>query len=272
MKLNIFTYGIILCLSLNSIAQTKLNFNYYCSTSVLDKTNVSVWLQFPNSKIEILNDTVKKFENTINISSKKTDIILSVEFKNKTINKEVLNYPFSLGGNEKDIEINVEFSNNTFDKKKRQSGSIEVIKYYEPNQNIEIQYLPKIKGDEYFKAPFLKLKNNSGDTIYGQYLNGYFWGSISFLIDSVWSRDYFGMLDYNFAGGSPLFPDSTTIAQVGSFGWRNELPKAHHKYTLLYTTDKNTSGGKLRYLEKDNFVWWAETKRYYRLIYEFDVE
>ncbi|MDD3724651.1 MAG: hypothetical protein PHV83_03880 [Bacteroidales bacterium] len=75
-----------------------------------------------------------------------------------------------------------------------------------------------------------------------------------------------------FTYGIILCLSLNSIAQVGSFGWRNELPKAHHKYTLLYTTDKNTSGGKLRYLEKDNFVWWAETKRYYRLIYEFDVE
>ena len=194
--------------------------------------------------------------------------------ENKTIKKETLNYPFSLVGNETDIEINVSFykQSHSFDKKGRQNGRVEIIKYYEPNHNLEIQYLPKMKGDEYYKAPFFMLKNNSNDTIYGRYIKGYFWGSISFLVDSVWSRDYFGQLDYNFSGGSPLFPDSVTVAWVGSFGWRNELPKNRYKYTLLYATDKKISSGVRKYLEKDNFVWWADTKKYYRLIYEFDVE
>jgi mRNA-degrading endonuclease RelE of RelBE toxin-antitoxin system len=35
-------------------------------------------------------------------------------------------------------------------------------------------------------------------------------------------------------------------------------------------TDKNIEEKKL--LEKNNFIWRAEIKKYYRLIYEFDVE
>jgi len=274
MKLKILICNVLLFFSLNSIAQTKLKFTYDCSTSVLVKTQVSVCLKDSNNQIELLNDTVRKFENSLTILSKATDYILSVEFKNKTIGKETLDYPFSLVGNETDIAIDVRFYDkyDWFDKKKSKDNChIEVIKYYISN-NIEIQYLPKMKGDEYYKAPFFMLKNNSRDTIYGQYIKNYFWGSISFLLDSVWSRDYFGMLDYNFGGGSPLFPDSLSVAWVGSFGWRNELPKNRYKYTLLYTTDKNKSTGVRQYLEKDNFVWWADTKKYYRLIYEFDVE
>ena len=270
--LKIFIYSILFSFSLSSVAQTKLKFNYKCSSSILEKTRISVFLKSSTDKIEILNDTVRKFENSLNIPSKENDYILSVKFENKTIEKETLNYAFTLVGNETDIEINIDYFKSDFDKRKRQSGSVEVIQYYEPNHNIDIQFLPKMKGNEYFKSPYFMLKNNSNDTIYGQYLSGYFWGSISFLVDSVWSRDFFGMLDYNFEGGSPLFPDSTTIALVGSFGWRNELPKTRYKYTLLYTTDKNISRGVRQYLEKDNFIWWADTKKYYRLIYEFNVE
>lgn len=272
MKLKVLIYSILFLFSLNCIAQTKLKFNYDCYSSVIEDTRVSVFLKSSTNEIEILNDTVRKFENSLNIPSKEEDYILFVEFENKTIEKEALNYPFSLVGNETDIGINIRFSTSNFDQKKRQSGSVEVIQYYESNHNIEIQYLPKEKGNEYYKGPFFMLKNNSNDTIYGQYIKGYFWGSISFLADSVWSRDYFGRLDYNFAGGSPLFPDSLTVAWVGSFGWHNELPKNRYKYTLLYTTDKNTSSGVRQHLEKDNFIWWADTKKYYRLIYEFDVK
>lgn len=274
MKLKILICCVLFSFSLNCIAQTELKFKYECSSSVLEEIRVSVFLKSSTDEIEFINDTVRKAENNLNISLKEGDYILFVEFENKTIRKEILNYPFSLVGNETDIEINVRFwkQSSSLDKKKRDNGSIEIIKYYEPNHNIEIEYLPKMEGDEYYKAPFFMLKNNSTDTIYGRYIKNYFWGSISFLADSIWSRDYFGQLDYNFAGGSPLLPDSAGIAWVGSFGWRNELPKRCYKYTLLYTTDKNISSGVRQYVEKDNFVWWADTKKYYRLIYEFKVD
>ena len=271
MKLKFFICCILFSFSLSSIAQTKLNFKYDCSNSVLERTQVSVFIESSNNKMELLNnDTIREFENTLNISPKETDYTLFVEFENKTIGKETLIYPFVLVGNETDIEINVRFFNNDiYDKKKRENVRIEVIKYYESNHNIELQYLPEMKGEDY-QAPFFKLKNNSKDTIYGQYLQNYFWGSISFLIDTIWSRNYFGTLDMNFEGGSPLFPNSEKIAWVGSFGWRNDLPKLHYKYTLLYTTNKSMSNWVKQ--EKDKFVWRAGTKNYYRLIYEFDVE
>ena len=268
--LKILICYILLFFSLSSIAQTKLNFKYDCSDFV-ETTRVSVYLKYSDNKIELLNDTIRKFENRLSIPTNEMDYILSVEFENKTIGKEVLGYPFTLVGSETDIEVNVQFLRS--DWLKKESGSIEVIKYYVPNHNLEIQYLPKEKGDEYFKAPFFMLRNNSNDTIYGQYHPNYFWGSIGFLVDSIWSHDFFGMLDMNFEGSSPLFPDSVSIAWVGSFGWRNELPKKRYKYTLLYTTDRKSVGGGVRkHLEKNNFVGWADIKKYYRLIYEFDVE
>jgi hypothetical protein len=221
--------------------------------------------------MELFNDTVRIFEKNIESFLSENEYILSVEI----IGKETLDYPFTLLGNETDIEINVNF-NAKYDlfseHKSKENGRVEILKYYNFIHNLDIQYLPNLKGSEYYKSPFFSLKNNSNDTIYGEHLTGYFWGSISFLKDSVWSNDYFGMLDYNFAGALPLFPDSVTITQVGSFGWRNDLPKNHYKYTLLYTTDKNISRGAKRYLETDNFVWWARTTKYYRLMYEFDIE
>lgn len=267
--------------SFKSFTQTTLIFKYDCSSSV-EVTQISVYLNYSNNKIELLNDTIRKFENSLSVPAEETDYILSVEFEYKTKSenskskkktkdysfKEKLDYPFTLIGNETYIEINARFFRNDWEKK--ESGRIDIIKYYPANHNLDIKYLSEMKGDEFYKAPFFMLKNNSSDTIYGQYHPNYFWGTISFLEDSVWSRDYFGGLDYNFGGRSPLFPDSVTLAWVGSFGWQNELPKRHYKYTLLYMTDKNIEEKKL--LEKNNFIWRAEIKKYYRLIYEFDVE
>lgn len=270
MKVRTLLSTILITFCLNCIAQIKLNFNY--SSYAKEVNRVYVVLKSPTNEIEILNDTVRKFEDTLDIPSKTENYILSLKFENKTIGKEEFKYTFSTHGNETDIEINLRTSKNNFDKKEKQSGNIEIVKYYEPKHNLEIQYLPKLKGDEFYKPPFFMLKNNSNDTIYGQYIKGYFWGSISILVDSIWTRDYFGRLDYNFAGGSPLFPDSMTVAWVGSFGWRSELPKNRYKYTLLYTTDKNSSSGLRKHLERDSFIWWADTKKYYRLIYQFEVK
>ncbi len=261
---------------LSGFAQTKLNFKYNCSDSV-EPPRVCVYLNCSDNKVELLNDTVRKFENSFSVPSKKSDCILFVEFEFKTERRnsrskqETIDYPFTLVGNETDIEINLNFPRSDYWEKK-EGGRIEVIKYYVPDHNLEIKYLPEMQGDKYYKAPFFMLKNNSSDTIYGCYHPNYFWGSISFLVNSQWSSEHFGGLDGNFGGSTPLFPDSVTLAWVGSFGWLNELPKNRYKYSLLYSTDKNTNKGVKQYLEKDNFIWWADTKKYYKLIYEFDVD
>jgi len=282
MKLKIFIYFILFFFSIEGVAQTTLIFKYDCS-SLFETTRVSVYLNYSNIKIELLNDTIRKFETSLIVPAEETDYVLSVEFeyknkkdnfrrKKKTLDysfKESLDFPFTIVGNETDIEINVGFYRSNWEKK--ESGRIEVIKYYAPN-NLEIKYLPEMKGGESFKAPFFMLKNYSSDTIYGIYHPNYFWGSICFFVDSGWSPDYFGSLDLNFDGSSPLFPDSFSIAWVGSFGWRNELPKNRYKYTLIYSTEKDINIGVEQYLVKDNFIWWADTKKYYRLIYEFEVK
>ncbi|MDR2233599.1 MAG: hypothetical protein LBE56_10825 [Tannerella sp.] len=253
-------------------AQTEIRFNYGRDSSVSEQTLVTVLLTSDTEHIEILQDTVRKFETVLQIPSKPADYVLFVKFKNKTIETEALNYPFKLMGNETDMEINIRFSESIIEQRNRQSGAVEVIQYYKPAQLINIQYLPEMQGNEFFKAPFFRLENLSNDTIYGQYLKGHFWGSISFRVDSIWSGERFGILDFNFGVESPLFPDSTRIAQVGSFGWRNELPKTRYKYTLLYTTDKNRSYGASQHSENEHFIWWADVKQYYRLIYEFEVK
>lgn len=268
----------LLFISPKSAAQTKLVFKYDYSSPV-EVIRASVHLSYSNNRIELLDDTIRRIENRLNVPTEETDYVLSVKFECKAKDSkksfpndsllESLDYPFRLVGSETDVEINVGFFRNDFLKK--QNGSIEIIKYYHPGHNLEIKYLPKMKGDECYKPPYFMLRNNSNDTIYGEYHPNYFWGSISFGVDSGWSRDCFGCVDYNFAGGSPLFPDSVTLAWVGSFGWRDELPKNRYKYTLIYTTDKNSRKGLKQHREKDGFIWWTSTKKYHRLVYEFDV-
>jgi len=272
----------ILCFSffsLNVIAQADLNFSYYFySNSVSERTYSSIYLKSYNETTQLLCDTVSKFEYATKDFFKSKNYVLVVEFENKMFGKDSLNYPFDLDGNEIRVDIDIRlyndrnnYQNNNTNEKSR--AFVEVIKYFNSTHALDIQYLPNEKGNEYFREPFFLLKNNSKDTIYGEHLPGFFWGTISiFVNDSTWSKDLFGNLDTDFALHPPLYPDSTKLAWVGSFGWRNNLPKNRYKYTLLYTTNENSSIGAKQYLEKDNFVWRTDTKKYYQLIYEFDIE
>lgn len=252
-------------------AQTKLRFRYSNSSPVLDETRVSIYLRYSNNKIALLDDTIRDFQNNLYIPSKVIDYTLSVTFENKIIGEVALNYPFTLSGTEANIDINVRFWLDNSNKKGY--GFIEVVRYYDSYRNLYIRHLSDMEGNEHFREPFFLLKNNSNDTIRGQYLDGYFWGSLSVLLpDSIWSRDMFGRLDLDFAPRLPLFPDSTTIASVGSFGWRNVLPKNRYRYTLLYRTNRSLNSRIRQSFEKDSFTWQTDTRKFYRLIYEFEIE
>lgn len=64
----------------------------------------------------------------------------------------------------------------------------------------------------------LKIKNNSKDTLYGEYLPGYFWGTLSYIRNDSILATRTGRIDYTFDNPPPLYPDSVKIATVGSFG------------------------------------------------------
>lgn len=261
-----------------ALAQIDLNFEYYCDNNFKNDVKTTIVLQGNNQSIELLNDTVRKIQySQKNFFDDKNYNVL-VAFENKYFGKDSLAYSFSLNGNETDvnIQINIYLHKEGFakkDKKESVSGNIEVRKYYKPTQNIKIHYIKMKEPDEYYKEPFFLLQNNSTDTIYGEWLPGYFWGNISYLKeDSTWTKQYGGEICMTFAPAPPLYPDSTAIASVASFGWKNNLPKAHYKYKVLYSVNKYYGRGLSKYLENKNFVWWADTKSFYRLFYEFDIK
>ena len=80
-----------------------------------------------------------------------------------------------------------------------------------------------------------------------------------------------GILDYNFSPEAPLYPDSSKIASVGSFGIFSVMPKLNYLFTLLCST-KEQSEGVPEYKTTDYCSWWAGTKEYYKIEYEFEVK
>jgi hypothetical protein len=172
--------------------------------------------------------------------------------------KDTLVHDFSINGQEQFVNINISMF--YF---KSVKCNINIEKHFKSHDSIKI-YPARVKShDEYYKGPFFRIENLSKDTLYGKYLDGYFWGDLSILSsDGTW-KNLPSNLDMNFVYLSGLNPDSSTIATVGSFGLNSIMPQGRYMYKLAYKThpsDKNTSKGfwesEIYWLIRDFDYYW----------------
>ena len=115
------------------------------------------------------------------------------------------------------------------------------------------------------------IKNNSKDTLYGEHLPGYFWGTLSYRKNDSTLFTKIGILDYMFVDSPPLYPDSIKYATVGSFGLTKKLVPFEYRFEVMLA-DKRQSQGIGVYKELKHIIWWAGTKNYYKLKYDFKVD
>ncbi len=263
-------------------SQSAIHFKYECSTDFKDTIHSQITLLHPTGKNQTLyNDTLKECAYNLQEAIIKGTYTLTVCFRSTKYGIDSLEYKFSTRGEEKEMDINVDFrldiehyrQNGKWGiKETHPKGYIEICKYYNPPQAIEINYAPHIKSTPYYKGPFFIVRNNTTDTIYGKYLPGYLWGSLTLLTpDSIENKAVIGGIDYNFAPEPPLLPNSEKTALVGSFGYFHKTPKSKYLYTLLFSK-KPQARGFSKYLETKHFIWWVASKEYYKLEYEFEVK
>lgn len=266
-------------------AQSNLSFEYAYSEKDFSDDLVSSRVELINPEEEIFtlySNTLPSYKYSI-----KDKLIDSGEYTLKTYfyscryGNDFLFYKFTMKGNEKEVSIWINFDVNmknyledgTWMKRRKQAqGKIDICKYYKSPDGIKITYAPNIRSTKFYKEPFFTLENNTSDTLYGSYLSGYFWGILSFQTpNSDNMKIKTGTIDYNFGYSPPLYPDSTRIATVGSFGLYGLMPKSKYTYTLLFSNRPQPSGIK-KYMERESFVWWADDKEYYKLEYEFEIK
>jgi hypothetical protein len=266
---------------MNSFGQNDLNFEYNCKES--RNSLCKVYLQFPSGKVnQIYNDRLAEF----NLSKQKYffekgEYRLIVNFNKGNKQNDTVNYIFELTGEELSININVSFypegyflynPKATKKETKRTEGFVSIVKYYKSIDYLDIGLIKLTEPSEYCKGPYFCVKNNSRDTIFGEYLPSYLWGSLSILSnDSIWINKG-TEIDANFEGSTPLYPDSATIATVGSFGYSNNLSINKYMYTLIYSTENWDKHGSRKYKENDSYVWWVGVKVLYRLNFEFEIK
>ena len=263
--------------------QSDIHFSYECRDKIKSPVAARILLKFPDKTIfNLLIDTVTKYSfSEKNYFKSKGKYTLSVLFEAEKYGKDSLDYDFELNGSEISTVISVEFGYNERLIKqgdiyvkgdKVMNGYIRINKYYEAPKSVDIELDKEVTGTEYYKGQFFKIKNNSNDTLYGEHLPGYFWGTLSILRNDSVLFTRIGNLDYNFVGSPPLYPDSSKYATVGSFCLSRKLIPFEYRFEVMLVKGKWQSNGIGVYKELNNFVWWAGTKEYYKLKYDFKVD
>lgn len=269
-------------MGVNTYGQNNINFSYECSDNILSPTSVRILLKSPDSKsFNLFTDTLSRFTFTEkNFFKLKGEYILSIWFYAGEYGSDSLEYSFELNGGELNTSISLSFDykeklirkENFFVKGERiLNGYIRINKYYDAPKSLEIELDKEISGDKYYKKPFFKIRNNSQDTLYGEHLPGYFWGSLSYIRNDSILATKIGIIDYEFIESPPLYPDSTKIATVGSFGVAKELNPFEYRFEVLLAKKWQSQGIGI-YKEQELFNWWAGIKEYYKLIYDFNIE
>ena len=273
----------LVCLiSMNLHGQNDLQFSFECEEAINSPIETKVLIKLPDGRISNLySDSITKynFADKENFASK-GKYGLSIYFGAEKYGQDSIVYDFELNGNEIKTIISVDFD---FRERLIKKGSIyekgdsvlngyvRINKYYIAPETIEISFDKENMGTEYYKGPFFKVKNNSTDTIFGEHLPGYFWGTLSYLRNDSTYMTRTGILDYEFVDSPPLYPDSTKIASVGSFGLTKKLIPIDYRFEVMLAKEWQSTGIGI-YKEHENFIWWAGTKEYYKLTHDFKIE
>lgn len=261
---------------LHLYGQNDLRFSYKCSDEIRRPYNTKILLKYPDNKISyLLLDTLSKYNfSEKNYFNSKGKYTLSIWFETEKYGKDSIDYNFDLNGNEIITDISVGFDYRERLIKKGENvlnGYIRLNKYYNAPKSIDIELDKENLGDEYYKGPFFKIKNNSSDTLYGEYLPGYFWGTLSYLRNDSILLTKIGIIDCEFVDSPPLYPDSTKYAAVGSFGLTKKLIPFEYRFEVMLTKKWQSQGIGI-YKERNDFIWWAGTKEYSVLRYDFKID
>ncbi|MCB9017298.1 MAG: hypothetical protein WCQ55_03305 [Paludibacteraceae bacterium] len=271
----------LLIMGMSLYGQNDLRFSYECKDKTLSPFNTKVLLKSPDKEIfNLFADTASKFVLSEKEYFKSTGIYtLFITYSTEGHGQDSIAYDFDICGTEINTNISIEFDykerlikqGDIFIKgEKVINGYIRVNKYYDAPKSIDIALDNKYLGNEYYKGPFFKVKNNSKDTLYGEYLPGYFWGTLSYRRNDSTLFTRYGSIDCMFVDSSPLYPDSIKHATVGSFGLTKKLLPFEYRFEVMLA-DKWQSYGIGVYKESKHVVW-AGTKKYYKLKCDFKID
>lgn len=232
-------------------------------------------LTHPDGKSTVLfNDKSKKGDICYRLEQK-GNYRLSVSINGGSLKNESLEQRFSITGEEYRIEASISFElepKDRHDWKCRDSipsGHFLITKYSNPSPLVKIKYLYTLSGKRgEIPGPYFSVINESRDTLYGECLPGYFWGTLY-----AWKEDGYkalgAIIDTNCNEHPPLHPSTETMATVGSFGI--PIPLGRYRFNLYYSTERSGKGGHRLLSDTNSFRWWGAVENWHQLVCDFEV-
>ena len=226
----------------------------------------------------LFRDTCRQTEFTCRLEQL-GEYRMTATFTNGIKCDESLEQVFNLTGDEYLVESIVHFRRERMDlsdwssKDSIPSGFFTITKCLHPSPLVKIKYLytNSRRGDDIL-GPIFSIINDSQDTLYGEWLPGYFWGVLSRWKDGDYVGYSVGSIDTDWVEEPPLFPGQEKNAWVASFG--RITPPGKYRFHLYYTTDSpyvsKRSAGLTR--ETETFRWWSSVSKWYLLVCDFEIQ
>ena len=231
----------------------------------------------PDGKSTILfDDTVKQMQKEYHLEQL-GKYRLTAMFSNAISGRDSLERTFTLTGEEYKVETMAHFGRVQKDwsdwksKDSINSGRFTITKYSNPSPLVKIKFLRNSTGENNeFPGPLFLVKNESRDTLYGEWLPGYFWGTFSRWVDGEYVGNHGGQICTTWVDEPPLYPNSVKPAWIASFGAR--IPPGKYRFNLYYSTENNIKGSATKVYESDTFRWWSTVQNWHLLTCEFETK
>lgn len=270
----------IFILALSNVTSVKGQcdmFIDYSVENIQSNSHVAMRMHLPNGNSTIvLDDTIKQVQKEFHLEQL-GEYRLAVVFSNAISGKDSLERTFTLTGEEYKVETTAHFNRerkNLSDWKSKDSinsGRFTITKYSYPSPLVKIKYIRNSTGENgEFPGPQFIVKNESKDTLYGEWLPGYFWGTLSRWVDGKYVGNLSGQICTTWAHEPPLYPDSIKPAWVASFG--RKTPPGKYRFNLYYSTENNIKGTATIIYESDTFRWWSSVQNWHLLTCEFETK
>lgn len=150
------------------------------------------------------------------------------------------------------------------------SCHLTITKYSKPSPLVSIRYLYYAIGEhDEFPGPFFTIRNESRDTLYGQWLPGYFWGTVSVWNGKEYVGNLFGNICTSWNSKPPLYPDTEKYAWIASFG--RALPVGKYRFNVYYSTKDEQMNTARLVRETDSMRWWCNVQDWHLLTCEFEL-
>lgn len=229
----------------------------------------------PDGKTTILfDDTIRQMKKDFSLEQL-GEYRLKAIFTNDFSGIDSLERVFTLTGEEYKVETILHFQKepkNWYVLESKDSitcGQFMIIKYSNPSPLVKIKYLRYCTGENgEIQGPLFVVKNESQDTIYGEYLPGFLWGTLSMCCDGEYVGARGGVIDLNCYPVPPLYPNSEKMAWVGSFGIK--ITPGKYRFNLYYSTEDKSKGTSELTSETDSFRWLSDVQNWHLLTCEFE--